>query len=201
LEIFSDSSLAMDVLNSASTSLRMAFRMDSGSDPYLFRENAMMFLRTLILAAFLFGSLPAWADDAVYYLFRHAEKTREAEDPGLTPEGQARAENLAAYFMDKGVTRIFSSDTRRTRDTVGPLAEILGLEIELYDPRNLEEFAERLKTMDGVIVISGHSNTTPELTALLSGQATEAMPESEYDRLYVVIRSGRTFMVVKATQE
>lgn len=127
-----------------------------------------------------------WAGETVYFLFRHAEKMAESPDPGLTEEGQARAENLAAMLKDEGVTRIFSSDYKRTRDTVGPLAAATGIEIEIYDPRDLPGFAEQLKEMDGVIIISGHSNTTPELTAFLSGYETKPMEETEYDRLYMV---------------
>ena len=97
-----------------------------------------------------------------------------------------------------GVTRIFSSDYKRTRDTVGPLSEATGIEIEIYDPRDLPGFAEQLKEMDGVIIISGHSNTTPELTALLTGYETEPMSEHEYDRLYqVIITGGETILSVK----
>jgi len=162
----------------------------------------MSFLKALLLAAFLMTPLEALAAEAVYYLFRHAEKTREAEDPGLTAEGQARADNLAEFLKDKGVTRIFSSDTRRARDTVVPLAEKLDLDIELYDPKKLPEFAEQLKTMDGVIVVSGHSNTTSELAALISGLAAEPMPESEYDRLYQVhINDSGTATITVLKQE
>lgn len=125
-------------------------------------------------------------EDTVYYLFRHAEKLADSPDPGLTEDGQARAEKLAAMLKDEGVTRIFSSNYKRTRDTVGPLAEATGVEVEIYDPRDLPGFADQLREMDGVIIISGHSNTTPELTALLSGYATEPMEESEYDRFYMV---------------
>lgn len=125
-------------------------------------------------------------EDTVYFLFRHAEKLADSDDPGLTGEGIARAEYLARYLGNEGVTRIFSSDYKRTRDTVAPLAAATGIEIEIYDPRDLPGFAEKLKEMDGVIIVAGHSNTTPELTALLSGYETEPMEESEYDRLYMV---------------
>ncbi|MEE8296167.1 MAG: phosphoglycerate mutase family protein [Sphingomonadales bacterium] len=140
----------------------------------------------LTLAFFFVLPAASMAGETVYYLFRHAEKLADNPDPGLTEEGLARAENLAAMLKTAGVTRIFSSDYKRTRDTAGPLSEATGIEIEIYDPRNLPGFAEQLKEMDGVIIISGHSNTTPELTALLSGYETEPMEETEYDRLYMV---------------
>ena len=146
----------------------------------------------------------AFAGEAVYYLFRHAEKIADGEnprDPALTEEGIVRAENLAEMLGDEGVTQIYSSDYIRTRETVAPLSAATGVAIEIYDPRDLPGFANRLKEIDGVIVISGHSNTTPELTALLSGHETEPMEESEYDRLYRVEKSGDEFTVTVLKQE
>ena len=142
---------------------------------------ALLFIFVLIAA-------PASADSAVYYLFRHAEKVADVKDPGLTGEGKARARYLVEFFKDKGVTHIFSSDYIRTRETVTPLSKATGIPVEIYDPRDLEGFAGQLRGLEGVIVISGHSNTTPELTALISGKATEPMDESEYGRLYQVRR-------------
>jgi len=160
----------------------------------------MTFVRLLLILVFLSPGL-ASAGETVYYLFRHAEKMAEGSDPNLTEEGHARAQNLAEMLKDAGVTRIFSSDYNRTKETVGPLAEATGLEIEIYDPRDLAGFAEQLKSMDGVIVVSGHSNTTPELTALLSGQETEPMPETEYDRLYQVILTDEGESILNVTRQ
>lgn len=153
------------------------------------------------LALGLIFSQNAHAGDTVYYLFRHGEKVADVPDPGLTVEGQARAEKLAELLKDAGVTRIFSSDYNRTRETVAPLAAATGIAIEIYDPRDLEGFARDLKGMDGVIVISGHSNTTPELAALISGQETEPMPESEYDRFYMVVLTDDGESVLNVTKQ
>ncbi|MCH7807365.1 MAG: histidine phosphatase family protein [Proteobacteria bacterium] len=151
-----------------------------------------MNLPGLIAALFLLiatlAAMEASAGEAVYYLFRHAEKVADVKDPGLTEKGMARAEYLAERLQDKGVTHIFSSDYIRTRETVTPLSKATGIPVEIYDPRDLEGFAGQLRELEGVIVVSGHSNSTPELTALISGKATEPMDESEYDRLYQVHR-------------
>ena len=129
--------------------------------------------------------------DAVYYLVRHAEKTTEKSDPGLTEAGQKRAEDLAARLKDVPLTAIYSSDYIRTRDTAAPIAAAMGLEVKLYDPRDLEGFAKRLLAENGHILVVGHSNTTPPLSALLGGPEGEPIVEAtEYDRLYVVERTG-----------
>jgi len=121
------------------------------------------------------------------FLVRHAEKTKAKSDPALTEDGQARAQVLANMLKDAGITHIHSSDYIRTRDTAAPLAKRLGLTVEIYDPRDLPAMAERLKLAGGRHLVVGHSNTTPQLTALLGGEAGSPIVEaSEYDRLYVV---------------
>lgn len=124
------------------------------------------------------------------YLVRHAEKTTSKDDPALTDAGEARAEVLANLLADKQLTHIHSSDTKRTRDTAAPLAERLGLDVELYDPSDLPAMAAKLKATPGRHLVVGHSNTTPQLTELLGGDGgTEIVEATEYDRLYWVTTS------------
>ncbi len=121
------------------------------------------------------------------FLVRHAEKTTKKEDPSLTAEGQQRAEQLADLLTDAEITRIYSSDYVRTRDTAAPLAKQLGLEVEIYDAGNLKAIASKLKTEGERALVVGHSNTTPGLVELLGGQGGEPIVEAtEYDRLYIV---------------
>ena len=132
-------------------------------------------------------------DGTIIYLIRHAEKADDGtSDPPLTPQGEARADVLASYLSSVGITHLHTSDFKRTRQTVAPMAERLGLEVVMYNPRDLPAFAEHLKGMPGVHVVSGHSNTTPALVKALGGDPLSEITESEYDRLYqVIIRPGR----------
>lgn len=124
--------------------------------------------------------------DAVF-LVRHAEKTAEKTDPGLTDAGKARAAALAERLEGEGITHIHSSDYIRTRDTAAPLAAKLGLDVEIYDAKDLPAIAEELKATPGRHLVVGHSNTTPQLTELLGGDGgTPIVEATEYDRLYVV---------------
>ncbi|WP_189498075.1 phosphoglycerate mutase family protein [Algimonas arctica] len=123
---------------------------------------------------------------ATIFLVRHAEKLTE-DDPDLTPEGHTRADVLADLLIDAEIERIHSSDYARTRQTAGPLAEQLGLEVELYDPRDLPAMAAQLKADGGRHLVVGHSNTTGELAEALGGDGgTPIVEATEYDRLYVV---------------
>jgi 2,3-bisphosphoglycerate-dependent phosphoglycerate mutase len=142
----------------------------------------------LALALALAAPLLVQAQDtpALVVLVRHAERAGpSADDPGLTMIGAERALVLARLLEDAGLTRIHSSDTRRTRETALPLAQNQSLEIELYNHRDLEGFAGHLLTMPGRHLVVGHSNTTDELSVLLGGATHgEIVEEWEYDRLY-----------------
>jgi phosphohistidine phosphatase SixA len=124
------------------------------------------------------------------YLVRHAEK-REGDDPALTEAGEARAETLADQLEGAGLDTIWSTDYRRTLATAAPLAQRLDVEVQIYDPGDLAGFAETLKSSGETALIVGHSNTTPQLSALLGGEAGGPIDEAgEYDRLYVLTGVG-----------
>ena len=127
------------------------------------------------------------------YLVRHAEK-QAGEDPSLTAAGEARAAELADLLADQGLTQIHSTNYKRTLETAAPLAARIGLQVVLYDPRDLEGFADELRASVGVHLVVGHSNTTPQLAAALGGDpGSEIDEKGEYDRLYVIdLSSGES---------
>ena len=120
-------------------------------------------------------------------LVRHAEKVDDSRDPELSGTGRARAEVLAALLKDMQIDTIYSSDYIRTRETARPLAEARGLSIKLYDPRDLEALAIKLRAAEGRILVVGHSNTTPDLIGLIDGEPGTDIEDDEYDRLYIVV--------------
>jgi phosphohistidine phosphatase SixA len=128
---------------------------------------------------------PALADHTVY-LLRHAEKVSGQYDGDLTGNGKRRAANIAAMLKDAGVERIYSTDFKRTQQTAAPLAAAVNLAVQSYNPFDMPSFAETLKAHNGVSVVVGHSNTTPDLIWMLGGDAGSAISEAEYSRLYQV---------------
>lgn len=129
--------------------------------------------------------------DATYYLVRHAEKTTEKSDPALTIAGQKRSEDLAVRLSKVPLRAIYSSDYTRTRDTAVPTAIAKNLEIIIYNPRDLDSFAKELMALSGNILVVGHSNTTPQLSALLGGpEGSPIVEATEYNRLYILQRRG-----------
>ncbi len=143
-----------------------------------------------ILLAWLTLASAAAALDNVIVLVRHAEKVDDSRDPELSETGRARAEVLAALLKDMQIDTIYSSDYIRTRDTARPLAEALGLELELYNPGDLEALATKLRAAEGRILVVGHSNTTPRLVGLIGGEPGTDIADDEYDRLYIVVASS-----------
>jgi phosphohistidine phosphatase SixA len=126
--------------------------------------------------------------ESVFFLVRHSEKASEDDDPPLTELGKRRSETLARLLRDADIDHIHSSDFVRCTDTAAPLSRALGVEVQIYDPRDLAAFAEKLTTTPGRHLVVGHSNTTPELARLLGGDGGSEISSDEYDRLYVVTR-------------
>lgn len=141
----------------------------------------------LLILLSSFGASLANADGTIY-LVRHAEKQDDGtKNPHLTKQGQKRADYLAQQLSLANITKIYSTNYNRTQETAKPLSDLLGISVQSYDPRKLEEFAETLKAEVGHAVIVGHSNTTPTLAALLSGEEVDAIDEDEYENLYQIV--------------
>ena len=147
----------------------------------------------LLLLSACVGHTDTTVDGNSYtlYLVRHAEKQADkGKDPALNEIGKSRSAQLATWFQDKDISEIWSSDYIRSRDTASPLALSLGLELTLYDPRDLPALTSELLEHRKNALIVGHSNTTPELARLLCQCDIADMDESEYDRLIVVTING-----------
>jgi phosphohistidine phosphatase SixA len=126
-------------------------------------------------------------DQLIVFLVRHAEKVDQSIDPDLSEEGYLRAEDLAGTLADAGIEQVHSSGFIRTKLTAEPLAVRLGLEIQLYNPKDLNTLADQLKAAGGRHLVVGHSNTTPVLVEILGGDPGSAIEEkNEYDRLYIL---------------
>lgn len=159
--------------------------------PEEWRIGAWIVLWCVLTLATVYFAPIAHASEAqkplVVFLVRHAEKVDDSRDPELSTAGLERAGELRRSLRDAAIERIHSTDFIRTRDTAAPIAEDLGLEIELYDHGNLEGLVEHLRRTGGRHLVVGHSNTTPKVVELLGGEpGTEIDEASEYDRLYVV---------------
>lgn len=149
--------------------------------------RGLLLLIFLCLGCFGSASKADSGSDFTLYLVRHAEKQLDgSRDPFLDEAGTSRAEKLSGWFQDKSIRDIWSSDFHRTRDTVKPLLSSIGLELTIYDPRQLADLSGKLLNRQNNALVVGHSNTTPELARLLCGCDIDPMDETEHDRLIVV---------------
>lgn len=145
-------------------------------------------------------------------LVRHAERDPGA-DPPLNAEGQKRAAALVSALSERGVTAVFSPDLLRNRQTAQPVADAVGVNVQLWTPAafvNTTLFAEavladiRANHVGGTVLFVGNIGSTiptpgilDELYRLLGG--TGRAP-NRYEDLYVaVIPAEGDARFVKAT--
>jgi 2,3-bisphosphoglycerate-dependent phosphoglycerate mutase len=121
---------------------------------------------------------------------RHAEKKIEPNnpDPDLTPEGEARAQEIARMFAGTGINAIYATQFKRTQETVKPLADQTGVAPTILQANQTDELAKQISTSrrGQTIFVAGHNNTIPALISTLSGDNFPVIPESEYDNLFIV---------------
>jgi 2,3-bisphosphoglycerate-dependent phosphoglycerate mutase len=124
-----------------------------------------------------------------FVLIRHAEKSTEGgNDPELKPEGVKRAASFAALFNKASVDAIYSTNYKRTWNTVAPLASAKGIAVNMYSTMKAIDL-ERLLTKHtgGTIVIAGHSNTIPEIAnALIGEKKFEQFADDDYGNILVI---------------
>ena len=134
-------------------------------------------------------------------LIRHAEKNIEPNntDPDLSPEGQARAQEIVRMFGDAGINAIYATQYKRTQETVKPLAVRLGLPVSQVNSKSTADLLAQIRGQHAgqTIFVAGHNNTVPEIIAALGGPRYPIIPETEFDNLYIVTvyRTGKAKVV------
>ena len=125
---------------------------------------------------------------------RYADRAvEEGENSGLSPAGQARAEELVRVLVDvdvvAGVDAIFATQYRYTQETAEPLAKRLHLPVQVVDVTDIEGLIERiLNDYKGkVVLVITHTEPLPVLIRELHGsKKVPAIAANEYDNLYIV---------------
>jgi broad specificity phosphatase PhoE len=124
-----------------------------------------------------------------FILVRHAEKRMDdGKDPALSTEGNARARRLQSLLEKTAIDAIYTTPYKRTRSTVEPLAQAKGVTVREYEPQKRAAIEEMLTSFGGkTILVSGHSNTIPEIANWLTGSAQFAdFDDADYGNLMVV---------------
>jgi phosphohistidine phosphatase SixA len=150
---------------------------------------------TVLLAVLALVALarPASAQSTIFFV-RHAERAdsgggeapKMATDPDLSDAGRARALSLATVLKDAKITAIFTTEYKRTQQTAAPLARALGLTITPVSSKDMAGLVKQLKAVAGNALVVGHSNTVPDVIKALGAPPPPAIPDDEFDNLYVV---------------
>lgn len=126
---------------------------------------------------------------------RHAEKsTDDTKDPSLSVAGQQRARDLSTALKDAGVTDVYVTQYKRTRQTAEPLAQASGIPIveRPINAANSATYAQDLareilmRSAGKSVLVVGHSNTVPDIVKALSGSVVPPITDAEYDHIFIV---------------
>lgn len=137
----------------------------------------------ITLCSLFFLACSCQAQDNTWYFIRHFEK-QQGDDPHISELGQQSAQTLVTVFKSKTLNKIYSTQFNRTLESVTPLAAEHSLEIIIYDPSKLEDFAEQINKENNILIV-GHSNTTPQLIRLMGGEIAD-LTEADYSQLFIL---------------
>jgi broad specificity phosphatase PhoE len=132
------------------------------------------------------ASDPCNAPGTTIVIVRHADRAGSADS--LSAAGVERARDLSRALTTASITRIYHSDTHRTRDTAAPLAAALGLEPREYPAKEAAALMKNILRDDAgrTVLVVGHSNTVPLLIASAGGPKLADIDEKEFDGLFIV---------------
>ena len=146
----------------------------------------MKFKKLLIVSIIFLLVNNSTAQSTTIWIVRHAEKDTSAaqkRDPELTEIGKQRALDLATFLKGQEPDMIFSTNTKRTRQTAANFTA----KVNTYDPTLLKEFGERIRDFQigKKILIVGHSNTVLETIESLGGNRPIAiLNDDDYDYIF-----------------
>ena len=138
-------------------------------------------------------------------LLRHAERIKNGDQDKtgsyLRPEGRLRAQALVSAVGDMDVTAIYSPDFGRNRETVQPLADHLGLKVNIIPksrlsntPRLANEFVEEVLSehAGGVVVWVGNASAPVgplggNLQRIYKRVGGTGKPPIRYGDLYIIV--------------
>ena len=147
----------------------------------------------LLLTIFLAFSIPE-NDCSTFYLIRHAEKVRinkTDKDPALNEKGMIRALNWRDFFIDKDISKIYSTNYKRTLETVKPIEVAMDLTAILYSPSSID-YKNFISSNKGeIVLVVGHSNTIPDfVNELINDQVYSQIDDLNNSNLYIVSLCG-----------
>ena len=139
------------------------------------------------------------------FLVRHADAGSRKAWTGddctrpLSPLGLQQASGIRTAFSAEPVTRIFSSPAVRCIQTIEPLADALGLEIEvsdaLFEGSRVTDAISFVESVDETAVLSSHGDVIPEMLRGLISRGMNLVDDFRWAKgsAWVISRDGDKF--------
>lgn len=136
----------------------------------------------------VFSAGVMWAQSTVFVV-RHADRYGTEPDPSITEVGQRQADSLSRLLADARITRIFTSEALRTKQTAAPTAARFHVTPISIDSKDLDglmrQVRQGLHAGESTLIV-GHRATVVTIVKALSGKDVQPLNFDEYDRLEVV---------------
>jgi hypothetical protein len=137
-----------------------------------------------------------WVFDArattVVIAVRHAEvESLPDPDANLSLAGKERAARLARVLAQlktpRAVDAVLAADTRRSQQSVQPIAEALALPTNVVTPAAWDTLANRINRdhRGEVVLVAGDAKQIASVLSAL-GEEVVAVPDDAADKLYIV---------------
>ena len=145
---------------------------------------AALVVTVVLLGVYFYGPV------TTVIIARHAERLNDSDTTSLSPEGRARAEDLARLVRDAGVVRLYVSDKVRTRQTAEPAAALLGLAPVIVPEGDARGLIDSLLSRSGeTALVIAHANTIPAILTGLHIHHRVTIARGVFDDLFVVTLS------------
>ena len=148
-----------------------------------------LFSLIALALAIMCVSQAAEAQTKTIILVRHAEKAdATSQDPELSADGKQRAERLVKVAGKYKPGAFYSTNFKRTRDTLAPLAAKRKKAVAIYDARKPAELLDQItKSKIKRHIVAGHSNTVPGLANFIAKKDVfKNLDESEYGVIWII---------------
>jgi phosphohistidine phosphatase SixA len=126
-------------------------------------------------------------------IVRHAEVETGVDNPGLSPAGRIRVNELMRVVADIDVTdsvdAVFATRWRRTQETGEPLALWVNKPLQIIDLNDLSKVSETLQTEykgQVVLLVVDAADIQPLVKELEGSKVLKPIADGEHDSIYVL---------------
>jgi broad specificity phosphatase PhoE len=146
----------------------------------------------LLIAAFFVLQVSFGQNNTTtYYFIRHAEKVDNSKNPDLSEIGLERAKLWNEIFSEINIDTIYSTDFKRTLQTITPIANSRKVIIINYDPKTIDIESFKKNTLGNKVLVVGHSNTIPNfVNQIINKKIYNDMDDVTFGNLYIVTLNG-----------